>query len=107
NVSFFVKVTPDMKDKSGKVTEGTWAFLERFDCNPLAPKGATDKKSNQPIDAFEQTFDLKLPGTPAGIFGVKQVLTWETAAVRRIDNVTMGSSAPLESAHSHRTAIRP
>jgi hypothetical protein len=38
-----------------------------------------------------------------GIYGVEQVLTWETAAVKRIDLVSVGSLSSDEYSHGHRT----
>jgi hypothetical protein len=38
-----------------------------------------------------------------GIFGVEQVLTWETAAVKRIDHIAIGSMAGDDMAFAHRT----
>lgn len=38
-----------------------------------------------------------------GIYSVEQVLNWETAAVKRIDYISVGSSDASEYSHSHRT----
>jgi hypothetical protein len=38
-----------------------------------------------------------------GIYGVEQVLTWETAAVKRVDLVSVGSLSSDEYSHGHRT----
>jgi hypothetical protein len=54
-----------------------------------------------PQESFEFAHDI-VGRTPAGIFGLEQVLTWETAAVKRIDQISLGSLAS-ECCHSHRT----
>ena len=68
---------------------------------PLAPTGS-------PGDERQFTIQLS-PNVPRqGVFGVEQVLTWETAAVKRIDEVLIG--APDRQSHSHRTypkSLRP
>jgi hypothetical protein len=38
-----------------------------------------------------------------GIYGVEQVINWETAAVKRIDHISFGSLAAGDCAHGHRT----
>jgi len=38
-----------------------------------------------------------------GIYSVEQVLNWETAAVKRIDYISIGSADTSEISHSHRT----
>lgn len=63
---------------------------------PLAPRG--DKESVRKID-----LDLKDGPRRTGIYGVEQVLTWETAAVKRIDQISIGSMAANEISHGHRT----
>ncbi|MCC6419069.1 MAG: hypothetical protein IT429_12615 [Gemmataceae bacterium] len=74
-------------------------LLDRFDGEPLQPKGS--KK-----DTFEQTFDLKGGYRPEGLFAVRQVLTWETAAIKRIDQIAIGTAAGDGWAQSHRTSVK-
>jgi hypothetical protein len=68
---------------------------------PLAAKGIVDEKVK---DAHTQTVDLsdQLKGgvTLDGLFAVEQVLNWETAGVRRIDALHIGTAQ----ANSHRTS---
>jgi hypothetical protein len=89
--------------------------IPRLDAEPLAAHGMVgeDKDPKNPkvtrernLDTHEDVIDVK-PFRPKGIFGVEQVLTWETAAVKRIDQISFGISGPVESSHSHRTADRP
>ncbi len=56
------------------------------DADPLEPKG-------DPKKGDARTITVKLPAGPRrhGIYGLQQVLTWETAAVKRIDQVSIGS----------------
>jgi hypothetical protein len=60
----------------------------------LGPAGTPEAESTR-------TIELK-DALRTGIYGVEQVLTWETAAVKRIDQITIGSLAPDEIALSHR-----
>jgi hypothetical protein len=73
------------------------------DSAPLPPKGARDEKGD-PRDTLVR--ELKILEAPAAkqVVGVRQVLTWETAAVRRIDHVSIGAGGGDEWSHSHRTA---
>jgi hypothetical protein len=41
--------------------------------------------------------------TGKGIFDVEQAITWETAAVKRIDQISIGSVLAEDCCHSHRT----
>src|SRR5207248_4018264 len=67
-----------------------------------------------PAGRGEDTFETKTPieikdleaGDLRGVFSVEQILTWETAAVKRIDVVTIGAAANGDSAVSHRHAWR-
>jgi hypothetical protein len=63
---------------------------------PLGPSGSEDATHTETY-AFKDTMPRR------GIYGVEQVLTWETAAVKRIDQISVGSLAPDEFSHSHRT----
>ena len=72
--------------------------------NPLYPKAEKGDVSNK--DTFTKTYpplkDAKAaPRT--GIYGVEQQLTWETAAIKRIDYISIGADTPDEISHSHRT----
>ena len=63
---------------------------------PLGPSG-TEEATRKLTHTFKDTMPRK------GIYAVEQVLNWETAAVKRIDQVSVGSLAPDELSHSHRT----
>lgn len=78
-VSFRVKFAEDAEFEK--------VFIEG---EPLDPAGTADKDKN-PKDTLTKT--ITLDGDPGrkGIFRVEQILTWETAAVRRIDQITIGS----------------
>jgi hypothetical protein len=64
----------------------------------LPPAGALDQEGN-PADFLVKTLDLPEATNPDGIYEVTQDLSWETAVVRRLDEVNFGSAV----AHSHRT----
>jgi hypothetical protein len=65
---------------------------------PLGPRGGGEERRTL-------TLDLP-PGAPrTGLFGVEQALTWDTAAIRRIDQITLGSLSSDEISHSHRTFV--
>ena len=63
----------------------------------LLPKG--DKAGK---DSHEQ-FLKQEKQERTGIYDVEQVLTWQTAAVKRIDQIAIGSNADGDISHSHRT----
>ena len=65
---------------------------------PLMPQGDKGGK-----DIFVQTIPPSKETVRMGIYRVKQVLTWETAAIKRIDQISIGSNAPDDIAHSQRT----
>jgi hypothetical protein len=70
------------------------------------PMGTTDSKAVAG-DTMEVAFDAaKLGMTPQGVFAVEQVLTWKTAAVKRIDNVSMGSIDPNDCSLSQRLVAK-
>jgi hypothetical protein len=47
---------------------------------------------------------IQIPGVrPSGIYRVQQAINWETAAVKRIDQVSIGSLADGDCCQSHRT----
>ena len=57
-----------------------------------------------PLETREMVQEHDVQGQAAtGIYGVEQVINWETAAVKRIDQVSLGSLAPGDCAHGHRT----
>lgn len=66
---------------------------------PLNPKG---------MNGDTRTMEITLDNGPTrtGIYAVQQVLTWETAAVRRVDNVNFGKLGEGES-ESNRTFPEP
>jgi hypothetical protein len=90
NLAFLFKLSPDANVPPRK---------QPIEGMPLAPAGAADGK-----DTVEKTFTpAQLGGSPPrGIFGVTQVLNWKTAAVKRLDNVRIGSTEPQDCAASHR-----
>jgi hypothetical protein len=62
---------------------------------PLGPRGSAD-------DSRETSHDVR--GQAAtGIYGVEQVINWETAAVKRIDHISFGGLGGGDCSHSHRT----
>ena len=70
---------------------------------PLAPAG--DKAGK---DSYVQTFPHKKEEGPRkGIYSVEQVLSWETAAVKRIDHISIGSATGGDISHSQRTFVEP
>jgi hypothetical protein len=64
----------------------------------LPPAGTTDREGN-PADFVLKTVDLPEATNAEGIFEVQQELSWETAVVRRLDQINFGAAE----AHSHRT----
>jgi hypothetical protein len=69
---------------------------------PRGPAGTPETKTAAG-DSLEQTFDsARLGAVPQGVFGVAQVLNWKTAAVKRLDNISMGSSSPEDCSLGHR-----
>lgn len=71
--------------------------------DPLEPKGTKGKDTRDLV--------VKLKGAArAGIFGLEQVLTWESAAVKRIDHIALGSESAGDISFSQRTmplGLRP
>ncbi len=67
--------------------------------DPLMPAGSGENK-----DTFKQIFPVD-PKEPArnGIYGLEQVLNFETAAVKRVDHISIGSNEVNGPSHSHRT----
>src|SRR5262249_42626151 len=73
---------------------------------PRGPKGTPEGKGVAG-DTFEKVYDQsELTVRPTGVFGVEQVLTWQNAAVRGIDDVSIGTSAPDDFSLSHRMNAR-
>jgi hypothetical protein len=71
---------------------------------PLMPAGTPGDK-----DSFTQTID-KGKDERTGIYSVQQVLNWQTAAVKRIDQISIGSNDTGDISHSQRTfpvGLRP
>lgn len=50
-------------------------------------------------------YDLKPKTAPTGIYGVEQLINWETAAVKRIDHISIGSMSDNDCCHSDRTMV--
>jgi len=59
----------------------------------------------EPIDPGEERVIDPQPivGLPSGIYRVEQEINWESAAVKRIEQISMGSLAESDCCHSHRT----
>lgn len=108
---FKVKLGKDKNDKNAKVIK-----LPPFKSPALAAKGVVEvvekdgKKYHR--DTFPQVFEPPLVidlsdqlrgASPKTVLAVEQMLTWETAGVKRIDAVHLGTP----SAQSHRTVNRP
>lgn len=69
---------------------------------PLDPIGTQDAKGKAK-DSLTQVIDLPSGLNRKGIADVEQALTWDTAAVRRIDLISIGSASPAEMSLNHRT----
>jgi len=67
-----------------------------LDGEPLDPNGTKKDSLKKEIPLEKGRIQR------TGIYGVEQLLTWETAPVKRIDNVSIGSPSG-EIAHSHKT----
>ncbi len=70
---------------------------------PLEPAGAKDR------DYFVQSIP-KGKDERTGVYSVQQVLNWQTAAVKRIDQISIGSNDTGDMSHSQRTfptGLRP
>ena len=73
----------------------------KISADPLMPKGDAGKK-----DSITKIIPAPKDGTTRkGIYDVHQILTWETAAVKRIDQISIGSNAGGDVSHSHRTVL--
>jgi len=71
---------------------------------PIKIEGMARAPAGMDGDTLEVSIDKdKWGGQKAqGVLGVEQVLTWKTAAVKRIDYISIGSTALDDSAESHR-----
>ncbi len=83
--------------EKGPPEEVKFAGLE-----PLEPAGTVDKQGKR-LDTRQFKLTLDSAARHTGIYGVEQALTWETAAVRRIDEIVFAEPR----AHSHRTFGTP
>jgi hypothetical protein len=75
---------------------------------PLMAKGTKDT-GEKDRDYLVKTF-AKEKDERTGIYSVQQVLNWQTAAVKRIDYISIGSNDGSEISHSQRTfpvGLRP
>lgn len=70
---------------------------------PLDPAGTVDQATGTRLDTKLVITPLDKGPTRTGIYDVEQVLTWESAAIRRIDQVVFAQPE----AHSHRTFPTP
>jgi hypothetical protein len=75
---------------------GPMVELGPFNAEPRTPAGT-------PKASHEQEFTVT-GFAPKGVYAVRQVLTWETAAVKRIDQVVIGSAGGEAWALPHRLA---
>jgi hypothetical protein len=74
------------------------------DNEPLPPAGTVvDGKAK---DSIERELQIESEEPGKQVVGVRQVLTWETAAVRRIDHVSIGHGGGDEFSLSQRNAHR-
>jgi hypothetical protein len=83
-----MKVRARFVDPKVKAESEVFAIVTKTnDADPLQPKG--DRK-----DGDKRTITVALKQGPRrdGIFGLEQVLTWETAAVKRIEQIAIGMS---------------
>jgi hypothetical protein len=97
DIAFRIRMTKDTKQK--------WDTIN-VQGEPLDPVGTKGKGSDTMTK--ELTLDNGSPRT--GIYEVEQVLTWETAAVRRIDHIAIGSSSVDDMSMNHRQfpdGVRP
>lgn len=94
DLHFLVKVKPDTKDKSGKETRAKYIVFPPKDGPQFTGKPVDAGKShtNEPIP---------LPGgaTADGVYDVKQVLTYKTAAVKRIELIVIGTDKDMVLSH--------
>lgn len=95
------------KDKAFQV-------IPRLDRDALGPRGSAGEledpakpgtKRIMPLDVCEEVLDAK-QFRGKRIYAVEQVLTWDTAAVKRIDQTSFGIGGSAETSHSHRTSNR-
>src|SRR5207245_253435 len=90
-----------------KLSEERSPVRKKIEGLPRGPRGTVESKGVAG-DTIEKVFDQSELGgfRPTGVFGVEQVLTWQNAAVKRIDDVSIGTSAPDDCALSHRMNAR-
>jgi hypothetical protein len=89
----------DVTLKLQLVKEGN-PVLVRIEGEARPPAGTPANKGRMDGDTFEVERALEI--TPQGVFAAEQVLTWRTAAVKRIDYISMGVESPSESSAAHR-----
>ena len=96
DIAFRIRMEKDRKDAKD------WQKVD-VQGEPLDPVGTKNSTMVKEITLP--------PGTPrTGIYEVEQVLTWETAAVRRIDHIAIGSNAPEDMSLNQRLfpdGVRP
>lgn len=86
------KLDLDLKVRFGKRQAPEKVTLSGEPMDPRVPTAAGSGQRKVTVDLIQ--------GFPrTGVYSVEQVLTWETAAVKRIDAVSFGTAA----VHSHRT----
>jgi len=74
---------------------GYKAELVKISGPMLSPSGT---KTDSHVQVIEAGSDIR-----KGIYGIEQVLSWETAAVKRLDHISIGSAGSDDMSHSHRT----
>ena len=101
DIAFRIRMTKD-----AKLPRDKWETIN-VQGEPLDPVGTKGKTAT---DTMTKEMSLP-PGEPrTGIYEVEQVLTWETAAVRRIDHIAIGSSWVDDMSLNHRQfpdGVRP
>jgi hypothetical protein len=74
----------------------------RISGEALTPKGEAGSVIESEIPfTKEKELDRR------GIYGIEQILTWETAAIKRLDNVSIGSNDVGDFSSSHREYVTP
>jgi hypothetical protein len=90
--TFLVKVRPDKVGPDGQFQPDGAPVKVAFS-ELLNPKEKTESGLFNPEQEKEMApYSLPAGATPTGIYGVEQVLTPQTAAVRRIDYIMVGGS---------------
>ena len=89
DLTFQVKMSKEASDPPEIIKISGAALL------PKGDKNGKDSHTEEPVKLGKQE--------RTGIYGVDQVLTWQTAAVKRIDQIALGSNGQDDMSHAHRT----